>query len=163
MKMTTMTCSRFYVTCILLIGISIADAAAQSEWSPKQQEVLNAIDALSASTAVDGGGADAYGRMLDDSFTRWTVGSNLINEKEAWVEGIRDWFDDGWRVSERDTELFDIRMSGAYAFTRRIVSETYLGPDGDESKSKAAVAEVWCSHNGMWLLLTANVDPINVD
>lgn len=133
---------------------------AQSTWTPEEEQVMAAINRLSASTAPDGGGADDYAKMLDDSFTRWTVGSVLVNDKSEWIEGMRDWFDDGWRVTERQTDYLDIHIADNFAFTRRNVSETYLGPDGDTSTSKAAVAEVWKKSGPGWLLLLANVHPI---
>ena len=88
--------------CILSLFLSTAISA--QDWSKEQQQVINAIERLSASTAPDGGGADAYGEMLTDDFSRWTVGSSLINYKKEWLEGISEWFDDGWRVSDRQVE-----------------------------------------------------------
>ena len=44
-----------------------------------------------------------------------------------------------------------------YAHTRRIVTETYLGPKGDNSTSRAALAEIWIKKNDKWLLYRVNV------
>ena len=49
-------------------------------------------------------------------------------------------------------------MVGDFAFTRRIVEETYLGPDGDSTNSRAALAETWIRGDGGWLLLRVNAD-----
>lgn len=147
------------LTSLLLAGM--AALADQTPWTPDQQEVLAAIGQLSATTAPDGGGADAYGALLADGFTRWTVGSELINDKGSWVAGIREWFDDGWRVADRVSKNLEIRVNGEFAFTRRIVQETYLGPDGDRSEARAAVAEVWIRGDERWLLLRANVHPLD--
>jgi hypothetical protein len=76
------------------------------------------------------------------------------------VAGVRGWFDDGWRVVERVQEIVEITVVGEYAFCRRIVEESYLGPDGENSVSKAALAETWIRGEGAWLLLRVNADLI---
>jgi len=146
----------------LLVVLCVApiNLIAQTSWTIEQEQIVATIDRLSATTAPDGNGADDYGMLLDEAFSRWTVGSDLVSYKRDWVDGIRDWFDDGWRVSERKTDYVAIDIVDNFAFTRRNVSETYLGPDGDSSTSKAAVAEVWKKSGNSWLLLVANVHPI---
>ena len=145
---------------LLLFGFFISNSLFSQTWSDHQQDVISSIKRLSASTAPNGGGADAYGEMLTDDFTRWTVGSSIINNKTDWVEDMREWFDAGWRVTDREVEFVEIAVNNGAAFTRRNVTETYLGPDGETSTSKAAVAETWLKINGTWMLFRANVHPI---
>lgn len=135
--------------------------AAAGDWSAQQQEVLTAIAKLSASTAPGGGGADDYAAMLTDDFSRWTIGSDVLSGKQAWVDGVREWFDDGWRVTGREAEVLEITVEGPTAYARRIVTESYTGPDGESSPpAKAALAEVW-SHDGEgWRLQRVTVHPI---
>ncbi|NIP57094.1 MAG: DUF4440 domain-containing protein, partial [Gemmatimonadetes bacterium] len=106
-------------------------------------------------------GADAYGAVLADDFSRWTIGSDLVNGKEDWVEGVREWFEDGWRVSDRDTRHLEIVVRDDHAFTRRVVEETYLGPEGERSTATAALAEVWVREDGEWRLLRVDVRPVD--
>jgi ketosteroid isomerase-like protein len=135
--------------------------AAPGDWSPQQREILDAIAELSASTAPGGGGADDYAAMLTEDFSRWTIGSDVLNGKEDWVDGIRGWLDDGWRVSDRQAEVLEITVEGGTAFSRRIVSETYAAPDGETSPpAKAALAEVWRRGGEGWRLQRVNVHPI---
>jgi hypothetical protein len=101
--------------------------SAQQSWDPQQRQVLATIERLSAATAPDGGGPDAYAVILADDFSRWTLGSDVINDKQSWVEGMRSWWNDGWRVADREARVLEIRVSGDHAFTRRIVTETYVG------------------------------------
>jgi len=137
-----------------------AQVLAQDSWTPEQQELIEAIKILSATTASDGGGADEYGANLSEEFNRWTIGSAVFTDKNTWVEGIREWFDDGWRVSDRQTRDLQILVRDDYAFVRRIVEETYLGPDEESSVSTAALAEVWVRSDHGWLLLYVNVHPM---
>ena len=131
------------------------------DWSPRQREILDAIARLSASTAPGGGGADDYAPMLTEDFSRWTIGSDVLNGKEDWVEGVRSWFDDGWRVSDRQVEVLEITVEGDTAFSRRIVSETYAASDGEISPpAKAALAEVWRRDGEGWRLKRVTVHPI---
>ena len=116
---------------------------------------------LSAATAPDGAGASEYGAVLAADFTRWTVGSSDISDKTSWVQGIQEWFEDGWRVSDRQTQHVEIVVRDDLAFTRRIVEETYLGPDGERSVSGAALAEVWVRGDHGWLLLRVDVHPLD--
>lgn len=116
---------------------------------------------LSATTEPNGTGADAYGEVLAEDFSRWTTGSTLINYKEVWVEGVRGWFDDGWRVIDRNQTVLEITIKGDNAFTRRIVEETYRGPDDEISISKAGLAETWIRSGGNWLLLRVSADVLD--
>jgi ketosteroid isomerase-like protein len=133
----------------------------KGDWSTQQREILDAIARLSASTAPGGGGPDDYATMLTEDFSRWTIGSDVINGKEDWVDGVRGWFDDGWRVSDRQAEVLEITVEGPAAFSRRIVSETYAAPDGETSPpAKAALAEVWRRDGEGWRLQRVTVHPI---
>lgn len=135
----------------------------QDPWSSEQKQLIETMNLLSATTAPGGNGANKYASYLFDDFSRWTVGSSIINNKKKWTEGVREWFDDGWRVSERKQQNLEIRIMGDFAHTRRIVAETYLGPKGDSSESKAALAEIWIKENDTWLLYIVNVHPMKND
>ena len=151
----------YLVACLLLPLWALADAQSQNSWSAEQSQVLEAMHRLSATTAADGNGADEYAEVLDENFSRWTTGSSLINHKKEWVDGVRDWFDDGWRVIDRQQTVLEITIRADEAFTRRVVEETYLGPDGDKTISKAGLAETWIRSEGSWLLLRVNVDVLD--
>ena len=142
---------------ILLLLCWPALILAQESWTTEQQEVLAAMARLSASTAPDGAGADDYAAVLAEEFSRWTIGGETLNGKKAWVEGVRSWFDDGWRVTDRNQEVSEVSLVGDFAFTRRIVEETNLGPDGEKTRSKAGLAETWVRVKGEWLLLRVNI------
>jgi len=136
---------------------------AEANWNAEQLQVLETIKILSATTAPNGAGPDACCDILDNDFSRWTVGSEVINQKQAWVDGLREWFDDGWRVSDRETRFLEILVRGDFAYTRRIVEETYSGPGNEQSVSAAALAEVWVHRNDGWRLLLVNVHPLDSD
>ena len=150
-----------YLLAISLLSISYAEAQSQNSWSPEQSRVLASIHRLSASTAPDGAGADEYGEVLAEDFSRWTTGSEVINHKSEWIEGVRSWFNDGWRVIGRNETILEITIRGGEAFTRRIVEETYLGPDEEQTISKAALAETWVRSESGWLLLRVNADVLD--
>lgn len=145
----------------LLLCISVHAVIAQESWTPEQKEVVAAIDRLSATTAPEGGGAEAYGAVLSPGFTRWTIGSRMVSEKKDWVDGVRAWFDNGWRVTGRDTRDLWISVEGDYAFVRRVVKETYSGPQGETSTGTAALAEVWTRSESGWLLFRVDVHPLD--
>ena len=127
--------------------------AVPGNWSPRQREILDAIAKLSASTAPGGGGADDYAAMLTEDFSRWTIGRNVVTSKQDWVDGIRTWYEDGWRVSDRQAEVLEITVEGATAYSRRIVTETYTAADGETTApTRAALAEVWSRGGEGWRL-----------
>ncbi len=145
-------------TLILFCLVSVGYGGSSTT---KQRDLLETMNKLSETTSPEGKGADAYGSFLADDFSRWTIGSSIINDRTKWVEGVREWFDDGWRVSDREQQNLEINILSDYAHTRRIVTETYLGPKGDRSKSKAALAEIWIYRNDRWLLYRVNVHPLD--
>lgn len=146
------------IFCLLTVIIN-----GQDTWNGDQKQLLKTMNLFSETTAPNGIGADAYGIFLSNDFSRWTIGSSITNNKKKWVEGVREWFDDGWRVSERKQQNLEILIMDNIAHTRRIVTETYLGPKGDTSKSKAALAEIWVKENSKWLLFRVNVHPMAND
>jgi hypothetical protein len=143
---------------MLLLLLPCSLVSAQDSWTPEQLEILASIELLSATTAPNGTGADGYAAVLAEGFSRWTTGSSIVNSKQAWVDGVRGWFDDGWRVVDREQDVVEILVIGKYAFTRRVVEETYLSPCGDSSVSKAGLAETWIRGDSVWLLLRVNAD-----
>ena len=155
---------KFQLTIITMIFSVISGVCyGQDNWNSEQKQVIETMNLLSETTAPKGKGADAYSSYLSDNFSRWTIGSSITNNKKKWVEGIREWFNDGWRVSERKQQNLEILIMDNYAHTRRIVTETYIGPKGDISKSKAALAEIWIKENEKWLLYRVNVHPMQND
>ncbi len=153
---------KFNIITVIFSLLSII-TYGQDEWNSEQKQIIETMNLLSETTAPDGKGADAYGSYLSDDFSRWTIGSPITNNKKKWVDGVKEWFDDGWRVSERKQQNLEILIMNGIAHTRRIVIETYLGPKGDTSESKAALAEIWIKKNNKWLLYRVNVHPMTND
>ena len=147
----------------LAINLPMTGAHAQSakSWTAEQQQVIDAMDRLSQATAVDGGGAADYAAVLTENFSRWSSGSQLVNDKKTWVDGLDDWFTDGWRVTDRSTQIVGIVIQANHAFVRRNVQETYLGPENNQSEANAALAEVWVRDVDQWKLMQANVTVID--
>lgn len=135
---------------------------SQNQWTPQQQAIIQAIRQLSAATAPNGGGAVAYGKLLAKNYKRWTLGKTILSNKESWLKGINEWFSEGWRVSDRQSQNLEIHLEGQWAFVRRIVKETYLSPQGKKSYSKAALAEVWKKQQKQWLLYRVDIHPLDV-
>ncbi|MDX1584494.1 MAG: hypothetical protein R3338_12935, partial [Thermoanaerobaculia bacterium] len=77
----------------------------------------------------------------------------------SWISSMREWFDEGWRVTDRKSRIVEIEVRDDVAFTRRVVEETYSGPDGETSTSRAALAEVWILRGDSWLLSRVDVHP----
>jgi hypothetical protein len=142
---------------LLLLLPACAQVASKSVEESARVEVLATMDRLSAATAPGGTGVDAYAAILANGFSRWTIGSKKLIHKQEWIDGMRGWYDDGWRVSDRKQQLAEIYLAGEMAFTRRVVEETYLGPNGDRSTSKAGLAETWVHSDAGWLLWRVNI------
>ena len=61
----------------------------------------------------------------------------------------------------REAEVLEITVEGPTAFSRRIVTESYTGPDGETTPAaKAALAEVWRRDGEGWRLQRVTVHPI---
>ncbi len=159
----SMSCPSFLFVGLLAVSATVG-VSAQDAWTAEQLAVLDAIERLSAATGPGGGGAEAYAETLAEDYSRWTLGSDKQNGKKEWVDGIRGWFDEGWRVTDRRVENLDVTIRGNIAFTRRRVHETYLGPDGSRSSSASAVAEVWIKEavDSTWKLSRVDIHPLEV-
>ena len=147
---------------IILTGLSIP-VVAQDDVDKDLRMLLGAIEQLSAATAPGGGGAQAYAPLLAENYSRWTLGSTVLNSKSTWVDGIHEWFSEGWRVVDRNVDNVEIKIQGDLAFARRLVEETYLGPDGSRTSSRSAIAEVWTRDEDgtTWKLLRVDLHPLD--
>ncbi|RMF72912.1 MAG: hypothetical protein D6738_10085 [Acidobacteria bacterium] len=116
---------------------------------------------MSAATEPGGGGVEAYAAELAVEYSRWTIGSETLIDRASWLEGIDGWLVEGWRVVERDTRMLEIRILGEYAATRRIVKESYVGPNGERSSSRSALAETWVRAGDGWRLLRVDANPLD--
>ena len=83
---------------------------AFSTQNDETERVMEAIAILSESTETDGGGPEVYAGMLCPGFSRWTLGSVQISDRDSWLNGVRGWWEDGWRVSERETEWIQVTL-----------------------------------------------------
>ncbi len=61
------------------IALFVTTTAESQPWTGEQRGVIDAIAALSASTAAGGGGSEMYRSMLDPDYSRWTMGLPLIH------------------------------------------------------------------------------------
>lgn len=160
-RLVVVDMTKRYLLYICVFSLSVSHAFAQERWDPRQREILSAIETLSAATRPGGGGADAYGAVLAEEFARWTMGSDVINEKTAWVAGIAEWYEQGWRVVGRQSDVLQITVLDAIAFSRRIVAESLEGPGGERSESLTALTEVWVRRDGAWLLWRVDLTPVD--
>jgi hypothetical protein len=140
----------------VILLLTVATTAAGDEWTAEQREVVAALDRLSASTRPGGDGVDACAEMLAPDYSHWTVGRSAITGRNAWIEAVREWWNDGWRVVDSSADLLEITIRGDFATTRRVVRESYRGPQGEETDSHTALAETWVRHDGEWRLLRVN-------
>jgi len=148
-------------TFLLVFSFSFTSSIlySQDDTKTKKTELLKAMEEFSATTSINGKGAESYGSFLSNEFSRWTLGDSTMTNKKEIVVSVHGWFQEGWRVIDRKFENIEILVKDNYAFTRRIAHETYEGPSGDNSFSTASLTEIWQKKDGKWLLLRVNVDP----
>jgi ketosteroid isomerase-like protein len=135
--------------------------ATKASESEAHRGILAAIAQLSEATSPGGGGADAYGEILAEDFNRWTLSHEQVQGRQAYIDGIRQWLDEGWRVASRESQIIDSTVVGDTAYTHRIVTETFNGPKGEQSgPATFALEETWVRIEGRWLLHRATVYPV---
>jgi len=151
---------KLFVWLALAAMLFAAPALADHHGHETQNAALDAsMAALSLSTSTAGDGPEAYRAILHPDFNRWTMGSNLVNDRDMWINSMHGWWDDGWRVESSDITIHDIRWANGFAFVRRSADEVYRGPDGDHSTASATLAEVWRETDDGWRLWQVNVQP----
>jgi hypothetical protein len=140
-------------------AVAVATDAARAE---DKQGILDTIARLSDATVPGGGGVDAYAAVLAEGFSRWTLNGEDLQRREAAIEGIWQWLDEGWRVSHRESHMIDSTVRGDRAYTHRVVTEMYRDSEGEVSgPSTFALEETWRRVEGRWLLNQATVYPIS--
>ena len=144
---------------MLLFLVSLAAQASNQEFSSEEQAIVSQMTALSASMQKNGSGGDGYALILAPKYTRWTIGSETINDRETWLQGIHDWFNGSWRIADSKNNILEITVHGEFAFVRRIATETYAGPNGEDQIFQSGVVEVWIKKNDQWLLIQASISP----
>ena len=146
---------------ILFLAIFVATTIQISSQGFGQEEsaIIDQMNALSASMKRDGSGGKAYAAILSPDYSRWTLGSTLINDRATWLKGINDWFNSGWRIAESENNIIEIKVYGDYAFVRRVATETYAGPNGENQVFQSGVVEIWNKKDKIWLLLQASISP----
>ena len=143
---------------ILLLAITTTHANNQN-FDSEQKAIISQMNSLSSSMYKDGNGGKAYATILAPTYTRWTSGSDLINDRVNWLKGINDWFNSGWRIANSQNNILEIEIHGDFAFVRRVATETYVGPKGENQIFQSGVVEVWTKKNSVWLLLQASISP----
>jgi len=143
----------------LFFLISSSAQASNQEFRSEEQAIVSQMTALSASMKKNGSGGNGYALILAPEYARWTIGSETINDRETWLQGIHDWFNGGWRIADSKNNILEITVHGEFAFVRRIATETYAGPNGEDQIFQSGVVEVWTKKNDQWLLLQASISP----
>ena len=152
----------YYILFMTLLFTSSIQAVTDISKDVEKQIKSRMLE-LSKTMTKGGSGGKGYAQILMPNYTRWTVGSEIINNKSNWLKGINDWFDSGWRVSESKNVILEIRIIKDLVFTRRIVTETYVGPKNEKNIYKTGVIETWIKQNDNWFLLNASVTPTQLE
>ena len=146
---------------ILWIALCLAGTVnAAPRWDEQQQQIVHAMQQLADASDYKSASIDDYASQLCDDFTRWTIGSQAVSDKDGWVEGVSIWIARGWSVAARTAEILDIEVNGEFAFSRRIVTEAYIGPNQQSAMSTSALAETWHKDSSGWKLHRLSVHPL---
>jgi hypothetical protein len=148
-----------FYSLLLMVFISSSTHANEINFIDEEKNIKARMWELSETMKNGGSGASGYSQVLAPNYTRWTVGSEKINDKTNWMKGIQDWFDSGWRVTESNNNILEIDVVETHAFVRRVVSETYVGPNGENEIYQTGVAEIWVKNDDYWFLFRASVAP----
>jgi len=115
-----------------------------------------AVEALSASTLVDGKGWEAYDRLVHPGYSRWAMGQ-IYEGREKFIRSLEEWWNYGMRVAKRDIEMIGVDVVGNLAFIRFKTTESFTGPNGPTAGFTGYVSNVWIKENDNWLLLSAEI------
>jgi len=119
-------------------------------------DIFSAMEDLTSTLRVDGGGPDAFEAMLSEDFLRLSVMSGELMNREEFMEGIREWWDGGGRISDSQKEVLEVSSHGEFWLTRSRMRENYL-PSG---ASYSAVTQLWAKENGRWVVRRTDVTVI---
>jgi hypothetical protein len=147
---------------LLCLGACVAPSASpptDQDVEVDQEQVLAASQALSATTQVGGDGPSAYAALLHPRFTRWYVGTDVM-DRNALVAAIEQWWLSGARVASGERDVVHLFLHGDQALLRLDLSEEFVDKDGNPAGSFAGhVAQTWARSGDEWLLIAADIAP----
>lgn len=114
------------------------------------------VDELASSTLVDGAGWEVYGQILHPDYSRWAMGQ-VYERREKFVASLKEWWDYGMRVAEREIDLVGVDIVGDLAIIRFKTTESFVGPEGPAEGFTGFVTNVWVKERGDWMLLSAEI------
>lgn len=139
--------------CVTPTAEPVRDTAAD------EAAILAASESLSMTTLEGGDGPEAYAALLHPRFTRWYVGTDVMDRK-ALVAAIEQWWLSGARVASGEREVVHLLLQGDQALLRLDLSEEFVDGDGNPAGAFAGhVAQTWARSGDQWLLLAADIAP----
>ena len=149
---------RYYLFIVIMLFSFTSLIFAQH--NQKKSELEKSIQEFSKSTTVEGGGWEIYASFLQKDFTRWYVGKRVF-DKETLVSSVKDWWEDGTRISKDSSKVIRLDIVGEIGIARIERFENYIDANGAAAGSfHGFVTQLWIYEEDTWRLLSLDISPV---
>lgn len=144
------------VAVLLLVASTLGPQvhAQETEWSPEQQAVIDALKNGPVGIESDFvTWADGYA----DDWTYWRVGDRNTRPRDEHMALVREFIDAGNRPTTFEIEPVDVIIRGEIALLRLVATEGLQDADGEERVVHYASAAMLVHEDGRWKMLATNI------
>ena len=146
------------VTCLLVMGAPhwamAGDPTPEREWTPRQQEVIDAASRGPVGIEKD---FEAWEAGYHEDWSYWRVGADEIRPRDEHMRLVREYIGGGHRVLGFELEPVDVIVRGSTALLRYNATERIEEADGTERTVRFSSASVFVEEEGTWLCLASNL------
>ena len=137
--------------------------AAEKEWTPAQQEIVDASWRHHHYTRPDTLDLDAWEADYDEEYLQWFMNGPSTIGREAAAGGLRGWLAAGNHVLPPDSEVLEVKVFGDTAIELTRVAENYQNVDGSKGGYRGHLMRVWRREGDRWVIIAGSVVPDAAD
>ena len=139
---------------LLMSGIDSIVHAQQTDWTPEQQAVIDAVKNGPMGIESD---FDTWASGYADNWTYWRVGDQDTRPREEHMALVREFIDAGNRPITFKLEPIDVIIWGDVALLRLVATEGLQSPEGEQRDVHYASAAMLKKVGERWQMLATNI------
>lgn len=129
------------------------------DWTPQQQELINAANKNNAEILQPGDNAafDLFFSRYAPDYSYWEVGTEELRSLDTQRERVTRYVNRGNRVSDLQMTPIDVKIHGETGILRSYSVETIRQANGEDLIIQFYAADVFQKQRGRWLHISKNI------